>query len=169
MCIKFDDIGALEDVKSALFRDLLPKPPSFKPNPFTPADDEDSKPKTKSQIDNKTEEELKDLEDDLDDNCFLKECRRCTPEGVAMILCQSDLVLNDGLNGKASREVVLEGVRKRFIEMHSRRYVCLFGIHLLCLCCYATALSIFVVSLLKEYCFLGLLGKHLLPKQLQMK
>ncbi|MFS8032242.1 putative phosducin, thioredoxin-like domain, Thioredoxin-like superfamily [Helianthus anomalus] len=43
--------------------------------------------------------------------------RRCTPEGVAMVLCQSDPVLNDGQNeGEASREAVLEGVRKRFIE-----------------------------------------------------
>ncbi|CAI9272850.1 uncharacterized protein LOC111888856 [Lactuca sativa] len=206
---------------------LPPKPPAFKPDPFTPAEDEDSKPKTKSWIDNKTEEELEDLEDDLDDNRFLEEYRRkrlaemkqtvkvakfgsvipisgsdfvrevsqapsdvwvvvilykdgypecgvlmqcveelatmysatkfvkiistdcipnypdcnlptvlvynngavkanyvglhtfgrrCTPEGVAMILCQSDPVLNDGLNGEASREAVLEGVRKRFIE-----------------------------------------------------
>ncbi|KAK9932866.1 hypothetical protein M0R45_020088 [Rubus argutus] len=43
--------------------------------------------------------------------------RRCTPEGVALVLCQSDLVLNDGqsVNGR-SREAVIEGVRKRFIE-----------------------------------------------------
>ncbi|CAH1433221.1 unnamed protein product [Lactuca virosa] len=125
---------------------------------------EDSKPKTKSWIDNKTEEELEDLKDDLDENRFLEEYRRkrlaemkqtvkgakfrsdipisgsdfvrevsqapsdvwvvvilykdgrCTPEGVVMILCQSYVVLNDGLNGEASREAVLEGVRKRFIE-----------------------------------------------------
>nr|KAJ0199427.1 hypothetical protein LSAT_V11C600326190 [Lactuca sativa] len=49
-----------------------PKPSAFKPSPFTPAEEEDSKPKTKSRIDNKTEE-LKDLEDDLDDSCFLEE------------------------------------------------------------------------------------------------
>ncbi|KAF5753468.1 putative Thioredoxin-like superfamily [Helianthus annuus] len=43
--------------------------------------------------------------------------RRCTPEGVALVLCQSDPVLNDGqYEGEASREAVLEGVRKRFIE-----------------------------------------------------
>ncbi|KAF5755215.1 putative phosducin, thioredoxin-like domain, Thioredoxin-like superfamily [Helianthus annuus] len=207
---------------------LPPKPPAFKPDPFTPAEDEDSKPKDKNWIDNKTEEQLEDLEDDLDDDRFLQEYRRkrlaemkkvvkiakfgsivpisgsdfvrevsqappdvwvvvilykdgypecgvlmqcleelatmypatkfvkiistdcipnypdrnlptvlvynngavkanyvglytfgrrCTPEGVAMVLCQSDPVLNDGQNeGEASREAVLEGVRKRFIE-----------------------------------------------------
>ncbi|KAJ0450690.1 hypothetical protein HanHA300_Chr15g0559081 [Helianthus annuus] len=37
--------------------------------------------------------------------------------GVAMVLCQSDPVLNDGQSGgEGSREAVLEGVRKRFIE-----------------------------------------------------
>ncbi|KAJ0454920.1 hypothetical protein HanIR_Chr15g0745411 [Helianthus annuus] len=37
--------------------------------------------------------------------------------GVAMVLCQSDPVLNDGQSGgEDSREAVLEGVRKRFIE-----------------------------------------------------
>lgn len=207
---------------------LPPKPPAFKPDPFTPAEDEDSKPKDKDWIDHKTEEELEDLEDDLDDDRFLQEYRRkrlaemkqmvkiakfgsvipisgsdfvrevsqapsdvwvvvflykdgypecgvlmqcleelaamypatkfvkiistdcipnypdrnlptvlvynngavkanyvglhtfgrrCTPEGVALILCQSDPVLNDGQNdGEASREAVIEGVRKRFIE-----------------------------------------------------
>ncbi|MFS8029819.1 putative phosducin, thioredoxin-like domain, Thioredoxin-like superfamily [Helianthus anomalus] len=207
---------------------LPPKPPAFKPDPFTPAEDEDSKPKDKNWIDNKTEEQLEDLEDELDDDPFVQEywrkrlvemknvvkiakfgsiilisgsdferevsqappdvwvvvilykdgypecgvlmqcleelatmypatkfvkmistnCipnypdrnlptvlvynnravkanyvglytfgRRCTPEGVAMVLCQSDPVLNDGQNeGEASREAVLEGVRKRFIE-----------------------------------------------------
>jgi hypothetical protein len=37
--------------------------------------------------------------------------------GVALVLCQSDPVLNDGqsVNGR-SREAVIEGVRKRFIE-----------------------------------------------------
>ncbi|RDY11329.1 Phosducin-like protein 3 [Mucuna pruriens] len=39
--------------------------------------------------------------------------RRCTPEGVALVLCQSDPVLNDGHN---RNEAVVEGVRKRFIE-----------------------------------------------------
>ncbi|KAF5753473.1 hypothetical protein HanRHA438_Chr17g0791061 [Helianthus annuus] len=47
---------------------LPPKPPAFKPDPFTPAEDEDSKPKDKNWIDNKTEEQLEDLEDDLDDD-----------------------------------------------------------------------------------------------------
>ncbi|XP_076901577.1 uncharacterized protein LOC143556026 [Bidens hawaiensis] len=207
---------------------LPPKPPVFKPDPFTPAEDEDSKPKDTNWIDSKTEEQLEDLEDDLDDNWFLEEYRRkrlaemknrvkvpkfgsikpvsgsdfvrevsqapsdvwvvvilykdgypecgvllqcmeelatmypgtkfvkiistdcipnypdrnlptvlvynngavkanyvglytfgrrCTPEGVAMVLCQSDPVLNDGQSeGEASREAVLEGVRRRFIE-----------------------------------------------------
>ncbi|KAK9062889.1 hypothetical protein SSX86_020079 [Deinandra increscens subsp. villosa] len=207
---------------------LPPKPPAFKPDPFTPAEDEDSKPKDKNWIDNKTKEQLDDLEDDLDDDRFLQEYRRkrlaemkqivkiakfgsiipisgsdfvrevsqapsdvwvvvilykdgypecgvlmqcleelatmypatkfvkiistdcipnypdrnlptilvynnsavkanyvglhtfgrrCTPEGVAMILCQSDPVLNDGQSeGEASREAVIEGVRRRFIE-----------------------------------------------------
>ncbi|KAK1438781.1 hypothetical protein QVD17_04591 [Tagetes erecta] len=207
---------------------LPPKPPAFKPDPFTPAEDEDSKPKDKNWIDQKTEEQLEDLEDDLDDDRFLEEYRRkrlaemkkvvkiakfgsiipisgsdfvrevsqaprdvwvvvilykdgypecgvlmqcleelatmypatkfvkiistdcipnypdrnlptvlvynnsavkanyvglhtfgrrCTPEGVAMVLCQSDPVLNDGQSeGEASREAVLEGVRRRFIE-----------------------------------------------------
>ncbi|KAK3043895.1 hypothetical protein RJ639_000594 [Escallonia herrerae] len=219
------------------FGNLPPKPPAFKPPSFTPAEDPDSNPKDKSWIDEKTEEELEDLEDDqdLDDDRFLleysfsfvlivmcvqrkkrleeiresakivrfgsvipisgsdfvrevsqappdvwvvvilykdgyAECglllrcleelaakypatkfvkiistdcipnypdrnlptllvynngavkanyvglhpfgRRCTPEGVALVLCQSDPVLNDGQSGKA----VLEGVRKRFIE-----------------------------------------------------
>ena len=54
---------------------LPPKPPAFKPDPFAPAEDEDSKPKDKTWIDNKTEEELEDLEDDLDDDRFLEEYR----------------------------------------------------------------------------------------------
>lgn len=209
---------------------LPPKPPAFKPPPFTPAEDEESKAKDKSWINGKTEEELEDLEDDqeLDDDRFLQEYRkkrlaeireaaniakfgsvipisgsdfvrevsqaspdvwvvvvlykdgypecgvllqcleelagkypatkfvkiistdcipnypdrnlptllvynsgavkanyaglhnfgrRCTPEGVALVLCQSDPVLNDGQSGSdASRKTVLDGVRKRFIE-----------------------------------------------------
>ncbi|CBI40065.3 hypothetical protein AAG906_023299 [Vitis piasezkii] len=209
---------------------LPPKDPPFKPPPFTPAPDDHSKPKDKSWIDQKTEEELEDLEDDpdLDDHRFLEEYRkkrlaemreavkisrfgsvmpisgsdfvrevsqapsdvwvvvilykegipecgllmrcleelatrypatkfvkiistdcipnypdrnlptllvynngavkanyaglhnfgrRCTPEGVALVLCQSDPVLNDGQSGSGpSREDVIEGVRKRFIE-----------------------------------------------------
>lgn len=56
---------------------LPPKPPAFKPPPFTPADDETSLPKDKSWLDRKTEDELEDLEDDadLDDDRFLEEYR----------------------------------------------------------------------------------------------
>lgn len=37
--------------------------------------------------------------------------------GVALVLCQSDPVLNDGQSGgDMSRKAVLEGVRKRLIE-----------------------------------------------------
>ncbi|CAN4118427.1 unnamed protein product [Withania somnifera] len=209
---------------------LPPKPPVFKPDPFTPAEDEGSKSKDKDWIDEKTQEELDDLEDDpdLSDDRFLQEYRkkrmaemrevakivrfgsvipisgsdfvrevsqapediwvvvllykdgysgcqillqcldelatkypvtkfvkiistdcipnypdcnlptvlvynngalksnyvglhsfgrRCTPEGVALTLCQSDPVLNDGRSKKEqSREAVLDGVRKRFLE-----------------------------------------------------
>ncbi|GFP84925.1 viral iap-associated factor homolog [Phtheirospermum japonicum] len=206
---------------------LPEKPPAFKPAPFAPAEDEDSKPIDKAWIDGKTEEELEDLEDDLDDDRFLEdyrkkrliemresakiakfgsvipisgsdfvrevsqapqdqwvvvilfkdgypECRlllqcledlakrypatkfvkiistecipnypdrnlptvlvyynsavkathvgihsfgrRCTPESVALVLCQSDPVLNDGQGGEQSREAVLAGVRKKFVE-----------------------------------------------------
>ncbi|XP_009621807.1 uncharacterized protein [Nicotiana tomentosiformis] len=43
--------------------------------------------------------------------------RRCTPEGVALTLCQSDPVLNDGRRkNEQSREAVLDGVRKSFLE-----------------------------------------------------
>ncbi|KAF5181459.1 Phosducin-like protein [Thalictrum thalictroides] len=209
---------------------LPAKPPTFKPPAFTLADDENSKPRDKSWIENKTQEELEDLEDDrdLDDDRFLEEYRkkrltemreatkvmrfgsviqisgmdfvrevsqassdvwvvvllykegiaecglllecleelatryprtkfvkiistdcipnypdrnlptilvynnsavkatyvglhhfgrRCTAEGVALALCQSDPVLNDGQSGgNQSREAVIEGVRQRFIE-----------------------------------------------------
>lgn len=209
---------------------LPPKPPAFKPAPFAPSDDHESKLKDKSWINDKNEEELEDLEDDpdLDDDRFLQEYRkkrlaeireaskvakfgsvipisgsdfvrevsqaspdvwvvvilykdgyaecgvlmacleelatkypatkfvkiistdcipnypdrnlptllvynssavkanyvgmhnfgrRCTPEGVALVLCQSDPVLNDGQSGgDMSRETVLEEVRKRFME-----------------------------------------------------
>ncbi|CAI9089758.1 OLC1v1024391C1 [Oldenlandia corymbosa var. corymbosa] len=206
---------------------LPPKEPAFKPPPFTPAEDPDSKPKDKSWIDDKTEEELDDLEDELDDDRFLEEYRRkrlaemreaakiarfgsvitisgsdfvrevsqapedvwvvvilykdghaecelllqcleelarrysatkfvkiistecipnypdqniptllvynnsavkanyvglrsfgrrCTPEGVALVLCQSGPVLNDGQGGGEHSKDVLDGVRKRFIE-----------------------------------------------------
>ncbi|KVG06784.1 Phosducin, thioredoxin-like domain-containing protein [Cynara cardunculus var. scolymus] len=113
---------------------LPPKPPAFKPDPFAPAEDEDSKPKNKTWIDNKTEEELEDLEDDLDDDRFLEEYRRkrlvemkqmvkiakfgsVVPISGSDFVRESDPVLNDGQSeGEASREAVLEGVRKRFIE-----------------------------------------------------
>ena len=37
--------------------------------------------------------------------------------GVALVLCQSDPVLNDGQSGsEPSRQAVLEGVRQRLIE-----------------------------------------------------
>ncbi|KAG2380750.1 uncharacterized protein HKW66_Vig0201220 [Vigna angularis] len=39
--------------------------------------------------------------------------QRCTPEGVALVLCQSNPVLNDG---HSRNEAVIEGVRKQFIE-----------------------------------------------------
>nr|XP_027064005.1 phosducin-like protein 3 isoform X2 [Coffea arabica] len=55
---------------------LPPKPPAFKPPSFTPAEDPDSKPKDKAWVDDKTEEELEDLEDDLDDDRFLQEYRK---------------------------------------------------------------------------------------------
>ncbi|XP_043698571.1 phosducin-like protein 3 [Telopea speciosissima] len=209
---------------------LPPKPAPFRPPIFVPAQDEDLKPKDKAWIDEKTEEELEDLEDDaaLDDYQFLEEyrkkrlaemretCRvsrfgsvipisgsdfvrevsqappdvwvvvflfkegipecgqlmpcleelaarypatkfvkiistdcipnypdrnlptllvynngavkatyvglhhfgrRCTPEGVALVLCQSDPVLDDGQSGSdSSRKAIIDGVRKRFIE-----------------------------------------------------
>ncbi|KAF2305981.1 hypothetical protein GH714_009243 [Hevea brasiliensis] len=159
---------------------LPPKPPAFKPPSFTPAPDEDSIPKDKSWIDEKTEEELEDLEDDLNDDRFLEEYRyqecgvllrcleelatrypatkfvkiistdcipnypdrnlptmlvynngavkanyvglhsfgrRCTPEGVALVLCQLGPVLNDGQSGSdPSRETVMEGERRRLLE-----------------------------------------------------
>ncbi|BFG27076.1 hypothetical protein CerSpe_133500 [Prunus speciosa] len=209
---------------------LPEKPPAFKPAPFSPANDQASLPKDKSWIDEKTEQDLEDLEDnpDLDDDRFLEEYRkkrlaelretakvarfgsvvpisgsdfvrevsqapadvwvvvilykegiaecgvlmqcledlaakypatkfvkiistdcipnypdrnvptvlvynsgavkanhvglrsfgrRCTPEGVALVLCQSDPVLNDGQSGNGrSRKAVIDGVRQRFIE-----------------------------------------------------
>ncbi|GKV07923.1 hypothetical protein SLEP1_g19621 [Rubroshorea leprosula] len=43
--------------------------------------------------------------------------QRCTPEGVALVLCQSDPVLNDGQSGSnPSREAVIQGIRQKFIE-----------------------------------------------------
>lgn len=61
---------------------LPPKPPAFKPPSFTPAPDEDSIPKDKSWIDEKTEEELEDLEDDLNDDRFLEEYRWVSPSSL---------------------------------------------------------------------------------------
>ncbi|KAI3463090.1 hypothetical protein Pfo_019753 [Paulownia fortunei] len=213
---------------------LPPKPPPFKPPRFTPATDEESKPKDKAWIDGKTEEELEDLQDDLDDDRFLEDYRKkrlaemreaakiakfgslvpisgsdfvcevsqapqdvwvvvilykdgypecrlllqcleelakrypatkfvriistecipnypdrnlptllvynnsavkanyvgihsfgrgCTPESVALVLCQSDPVLNNGHGGgKQSRESVLDGVRKKFVERAVREH-----------------------------------------------
>ncbi|XP_047313148.1 phosducin-like protein 3 [Impatiens glandulifera] len=209
---------------------LPAKPPTFKPPAFVPTEDEESKPKNKSWMDGKTEEELEDLEDDadLDDDRFLQDYRkkrleemrklakvqkygsvipisgsdfvrevsqaspdvwvvvnlykdgyqdcgvlmgcleelasrypstkfikiistdcipnypdqnlptllvynngavkanyvglrsfgrRCTAEGVALVLCQSDPVLNDGTTGSdSSREAVLGRVRQQLVE-----------------------------------------------------
>ncbi|KAK2661522.1 hypothetical protein Ddye_000096 [Dipteronia dyeriana] len=218
-----------DDIQTKL-GNLPPKPPAFKPPSFEPAPDQDSLPKDKSWVDNKTEEELEELEDDpdLDDDRFLEEYRkkrlaemreatklsrfgsvmlisgsdfvrevsqappdvwvvvilykegfpecgvlmecleelarkypatkfvkiistdcipnypdrnlptllvynnsavkanhvglrsfgrRCTPEGVALVLCQSDPVLNNSQSGSdPSRKNVIEGVRRSFIE-----------------------------------------------------
>lgn len=42
---------------------------------------------------------------------------RPIPLGVALVLCQSDPVLNDGRSkGDASRKAVIDGVRKKLIE-----------------------------------------------------
>ncbi|KAE9457530.1 hypothetical protein C3L33_10568, partial [Rhododendron williamsianum] len=70
---------------------LPPKPPSFKPPPFTPSEGQDSKPKDKSWIDDKTEDQLEDLEDDpnLDDDRFLEEYRY--PECGLLLQCLEDL------------------------------------------------------------------------------
>ncbi|THG23020.1 hypothetical protein TEA_008443 [Camellia sinensis var. sinensis] len=178
---------------------LPPKPPAFKPPSFTPAEDEDSKHKDEAWIDDRTEEQLEDLEDDLDldDDRFLQEYRKkrlgelrqaakvrrygsvvpisgsdfvrevsqappdvwvvvilykdgYTSHGyralaqiytyghqihhsseltlyllhlsmcwnyysVALVLCQSDSVLNDGQSG-SEPSAVLKGVRQRLIE-----------------------------------------------------
>ncbi|KAG6490602.1 hypothetical protein ZIOFF_051909 [Zingiber officinale] len=43
--------------------------------------------------------------------------RRCTSEAIALTLCQSGPVLNDGHSGDGpSRQGILKGVQKRFIE-----------------------------------------------------
>ncbi|CAN1321730.1 Viral IAP-associated factor homolog [Linum perenne] len=55
---------------------LPEKAPAFKPPAFTPAPDEDSIPKDKAWIDEKTEEDLEDLEDELDDDRFLEDYRK---------------------------------------------------------------------------------------------
>ncbi|KAF6148941.1 hypothetical protein GIB67_028778 [Kingdonia uniflora] len=66
-----------DDIQTKL-GNLPPKPAPFKPPSFTPSEDSDSKPKDQSWIDDKTEEELEDLEDDtnLDDDRFLEEYRK---------------------------------------------------------------------------------------------
>lgn len=72
-----DVVGAStqwDDIQRKL-GNLPPKPPTFKPPAFAPAEDEDLKPKGKAWIDQKTEDELEDLEDDLDDDRFLQEYR----------------------------------------------------------------------------------------------
>lgn len=63
---------------------LPPKAPAFKPPPFEPAPDQDSLPKDKSWVDQKTEEELEELEDDpdLDDDRFLEEYRFLSLSGI---------------------------------------------------------------------------------------
>nr|VDC85268.1 unnamed protein product [Brassica rapa] len=50
--------------------------------------------------------------------------RRCTPESVALVLCQSEPVLNDGKSGDddSSREAVMAGVRRQFIERVVKDY-----------------------------------------------
>ncbi|KAK1259988.1 hypothetical protein QJS04_geneDACA015487 [Acorus gramineus] len=212
------------------FGNLPPKPTPFKPPPFAPSEEESSAPKSKAWIDDRTADELVELEDhpDLDDDRFLEEYRKkrleemrvatrvakfgsvmtisgssfvrevsqapsdvwvvvflykegipecgilsrcleelatrypatkfvkiistdcipnypdrnlptilvynnsavkatyvglihfgnrkCTPESVALALCQSDPVLNDGLSEGSSREAIINGVRKKFIE-----------------------------------------------------
>ncbi|KAF8408393.1 hypothetical protein HHK36_007543 [Tetracentron sinense] len=66
-----------DDIQTKL-GNLPPKPAPFKPPSFTPSQDEDSKLKDKAWVDEKTEEELEDLEDDpdLDDDRFLEEYRK---------------------------------------------------------------------------------------------
>ncbi|KAK4346048.1 hypothetical protein RND71_036224 [Anisodus tanguticus] len=56
---------------------LPPKAPVFKPDPFTPGEDDSSKSKDKDWIDEKNQDELDDLEDDpdLNDDRFLQEYR----------------------------------------------------------------------------------------------
>jgi len=63
-----------DDIQTKL-GNLPPKPPAFKPPPFTPSSDH--QPKDKTWIDSQTSEELEDLEDDLDDDRFLQEYRLC--------------------------------------------------------------------------------------------
>ncbi|XP_028085384.1 phosducin-like protein 3 isoform X1 [Camellia sinensis] len=66
--------------------DLPPKPPAFKPPSFTPVEDKDSKHKDNAWIDDRTEEQLEDLEDDpdLDDDRFLQEYRLTNMAGRAI-------------------------------------------------------------------------------------
>eukprot|EP00252_Welwitschia_mirabilis_P025043 TRINITY_DN7679_c0_g1_i1.p1 TRINITY_DN7679_c0_g1~~TRINITY_DN7679_c0_g1_i1.p1 ORF type:complete len:250 (+),score=58.45 TRINITY_DN7679_c0_g1_i1:209-958(+) len=56
------------------YGNLPPKPAVSKPSPWTPA--ETNPPKDKGFLDNKNEDELEDLEDDLADDRFLEEYRK---------------------------------------------------------------------------------------------
>ncbi|KAH0936884.1 hypothetical protein HID58_004345 [Brassica napus] len=57
-------------------------------------------------------------------DCKFSVGRRCTPESVALVLCQSEPVLNDGKSGDddSSREAVMAGVRRQFIERVVKDY-----------------------------------------------
>ncbi|KAI3937680.1 hypothetical protein MKW98_028022 [Papaver atlanticum] len=109
-----------DDIQTKL-GNLPPKPAPFKPPVFTPAEDESSKAKDKAWLDNKTEEDLEDLEDILNlmMTVFLKNTvllRHDIP-AVSLVLCQSDPVLNDGQSSsESSRDAVLDHVRRNFIE-----------------------------------------------------
>ena len=68
---------------------LPEKLPAFKPPPFIPAEDETSKPKDKAWVDSKTQDELEDLENDLDDDRFLEEYRFIL---ASLLLCPYYLI-----------------------------------------------------------------------------
>lgn len=67
---------------------LPPKPPAFKPQPFTPSQNESSMIKDKNWIDEKSQNELDDLEDDpdLNDDRFLQECRSLVNFSLGLFL-----------------------------------------------------------------------------------
>lgn len=49
--------------------------------------------------------------------CYIELFACFVISGVALVLCQSDPVLNDGQSrDEESRQAVIDGVRKRFIE-----------------------------------------------------